>query len=180
VNKIMTILGAVAILALPAGATAKPTDTHKRAAKQQCKAERGKSSATREAFRAKYDSFGRCVRRKAAEEQDEAETARENAAKECKAERTADPGAFAEKYGTNANKNNAYGKCVSSKAKAEKSEMDAEDEADAEDFKNAAHSCAAERGQMGRLAFAGKYGTNADERNAFGKCVSDKNQEPRP
>ena len=41
--------------------------------------------------------------------------------------------------------------------------MDAEDEADAEDFKNAAHECAAERGQMGRLAFAGKYGTNADE-----------------
>ena len=176
----MIILGAVAILALPAGATAKPTDTHKRAAKQQCKAERGKSSATREAFRAKYDSFGRCVHRKAAEEESETEAAHKNAAKECNAEKTADPGAFAEKYGTNANKNNAYGKCVSSKAKAEKNEMDAEDGDDAEDFKHAARECAADRGQMGRLAFAEKYGTNADERNAFGKCVSGKNQEPRP
>ncbi len=165
------------MLALPAAATAKPTDKDKRAAKQQCKAERGKSSATREAFRAKYDNFGRCVRRKAADEESETEAAHKNAAKECKAEKTADPAAFAQTYGTNAN---AYGKCVSSKAKAEKSEMDAEDEADAEAFKNAAHACAAERGQMGRLAFAGKYGTNADELNAFGKCVSGKNQEPRP
>ena len=168
------------MLALPAAATAKPTDNDKRAAKQQCKAERGKSSATREAFKSKYGNFGRCVRRQAADEESETEAAHKNAAKECKAEKTADPAAFAQTYGTNANKTNAYGKCVSSKAKAEKREMDAEDEADAEDFKNAAHTCAAERGQMGRLAFAGKYGTNADESNAFGKCVSGKNQEPRP
>jgi hypothetical protein len=176
----MIILGAAAMLALPAVATAKPTDKDKRAAKQRCKAERGKSSATREAFRSKYDNFGRCVRRKAADEESETEAAHKNAAKACKAEKTADPAAFAQTYGTNADKSNAYGKCVSSKAKAEKSEMDAEDKADAEEFKNAARACAAERGQMGGLAFAGKYGTNADERNAFGKCVSGKNHEPRP
>ena len=37
----------------------------------------------------------------------------ENAAKQCKAERKADPAAFAAKYGTNENKRNAFGKCVS-------------------------------------------------------------------
>ena len=40
-----------------------------------------------------------------------------NAAKTCKAERTADPAAFREKYGTNKNKRNAFGKCVSKTAK---------------------------------------------------------------
>ena len=37
----------------------------------------------------------------------------ENAAKQCKTERTADPVAFRDKYGTNENKSNAFGKCVS-------------------------------------------------------------------
>ena len=36
----------------------------------------------------------------------------ENAAKQCKTERTADPVAFRDKYGTNKNKRNAFGKCV--------------------------------------------------------------------
>ena len=40
-----------------------------------------------------------------------------NAAKTCKAERTADPAAFREKYGTNKNKRNAFGKCVSKTTK---------------------------------------------------------------
>ena len=49
----------------------------------------------------------------------EAETeARVNAAKACKAERAADPAAFAEKYGKNKNKKNAFGKCVSQTVKA--------------------------------------------------------------
>ena len=42
-----------------------------------------------------------------------------NAAKACKAERTTDPDAFREKYGTNRNKRNAFGKCVSTHAKAD-------------------------------------------------------------
>ncbi|MGI9019113.1 MAG: hypothetical protein ACR2G3_00180 [Solirubrobacterales bacterium] len=36
-----------------------------------------------------------------------------NAAKACRAERDADADAFRETYGTNANKRNAFGKCVS-------------------------------------------------------------------
>ena len=40
-----------------------------------------------------------------------------NAAQECRAEREADAEAFQETYGTNANKRNAFGKCVSGKVK---------------------------------------------------------------
>ena len=43
--------------------------------------------------------------------------AQKSAAKECATERSADEAAFAEKYGTNANNRNAFGKCVSKYAK---------------------------------------------------------------
>ena len=39
--------------------------------------------------------------------------AHSDAVKNCKAERTAHAAAFATKYGTNENKRNAFGKCVS-------------------------------------------------------------------
>jgi hypothetical protein len=39
-----------------------------------------------------------------------------NAARACRAERAADPAAFRQKYGTNANRRNAFGKCVSQNA----------------------------------------------------------------
>ncbi len=42
-----------------------------------------------------------------------------NAAKECRAERALDEDAFSAKYGTNANKRNAFGKCVSGHAKGD-------------------------------------------------------------
>lgn len=39
---------------------------------------------------------------------------------------------------------------------------------------NRAHACKAERARIGESAFAQKYGTNRNQRNAFGKCVSTK------
>lgn len=84
-----------------------------------------------------------------------------NAAKECKAERADDPAAFAEKYGTNESKKNAYGKCVSGKARAAT-------EAETAERVNAAKTCKALRADD-RAAFEAKYGT---KKNAFGKCVS--------
>jgi hypothetical protein len=77
--------------------------------------------------------------------------------------------AFTEKYGTNRNKKNAFGKCVSSKSKGE----DDEDEADGEKT-NASKKCKTERGTTasGIAAFNEKYGTNKNKKNAFGKCVS--------
>jgi hypothetical protein len=41
---------------------------------------------------------------------------------------------------------------------------------------SAAHACKAERAAMGSDAFAKKYGTNHNLRNAFGKCVSGKSE----
>jgi hypothetical protein len=168
----------VAALALPAGAAAQPSDSDIRAAQKQCKSERGKTNATREAFKARYASMRRCVRQKAAEEAAEQRTAQRNAAKECKAERaTVGSQAFAEKYGTNKNGKNAHGKCVSAKAKAKKAEMDAEDDRAAAEFRNAAKECDSERTTMGEDAFGEKYGRNGNRRNAFGRCVSSKTRE---
>ena len=74
-RRLLVIVGTLAALAAPAGAVAaKPSKADKRQAQQECRAERGTTDATREAFR--------------------------------------------QKYGTNANKKNAFGKCVSQKAKA--------------------------------------------------------------
>jgi hypothetical protein len=96
-----------------------------------------------------------------------------NAAKACKAERgtTTDSIAnFKKKYGTNANKANAFGKCVSAKAKKAGDDEDEADDKKAEE--NAAKKCKAERETLGVQAFKNKYGTNANKANAFGKCVS--------
>ena len=95
-----------------------------------------------------------------------AATAEQNAAKACKAERDADPAAFTEKYGTNKNKKNAYGKCVSGKAEEATEET-------TEDRVNAAKTCKTER-DADPAAFTAKYGTNKNKKNAFGKCVSAK------
>jgi hypothetical protein len=168
----------VAVLALPAGAVAEPSDNDTRAAQKQCKSERGETKATREAFKANYRSMSRCVRQKAAEEEAEREAAQKNAAKECKAERSEiGEQAFADKYATNKNGRNAHGKCVSAKAKAKKAEMDAADGRAATEFKNAAKACDAERKEMGEEAFTQKYGKNENGRNAFGKCVSARTRE---
>ena len=178
---LIAVLGA-AVLVLPAGAVAKPDHADKRAAIKQCKAERGKTKATRKAFKAKYHGFSRCVRQNAAEEHAEKQAALKNAAKQCKAER-ADPNfaaahdgkTFEQVYGN-------FGKCVSTKAHERKQ---AEDQADAQEvqaFKNAAKQCAAERSDPGFAAahdgksFEDFYGSNRNKRNAFGKCVSTKSQ----
>ena len=165
-------------VALPASAMAKPhpDNADKRAAKAECKTLRGNLDATREAFRTQFRSFAACVRKTAVDEAQEEQTAHTNAAKECKAERQADPEAFANTYGTNGNKRNAFGKCVSKKAKAKEHAADEQDAEEAAEFKNAAKACAAERA-TDSTAFAEKYGTNENNRNAFGKCVSSKASE---
>ena len=183
-TRVLLTLVFLAGLAVPASAGANPDQADEHAAEQQCEFERGGSKATREAFRARYGSRKRCIHKKTAEEHAENEAAKENAAKQCKAERN-DPKfadshqgkTFEDFYGTTVNLENAYGKCVSSKAKALKDDMDAKDEEKAEELKNAAKKCAAERGEMGTEAFAAEYGNNGNRRNAFGKCVSKRARE---
>jgi len=177
-KKITLVAGLALILVLPTVASAKPTPDKgdKRAAQAECKALRGTTTATHEAFRALQKSFVACVRAKSAEEAQEEQTAHKNAAKECKAERDADRTAFNDKYGTNANKRNAFGKCVSQNAKENEAEADAEDKQDAAEQKSAAKECDTER-DADAAAFREQYGTNANKSNAFGKCVSQKARE---
>jgi hypothetical protein len=93
-------------------------------AAKACKAER---AANRAAYRAKYggNGLGKCIAGQRQQSGDEVTETEKNAAKKCKAERV-DIGveAFKNKYGTNANKANAFGKCVSKLAKAEGSDDD--------------------------------------------------------
>ncbi len=127
-KKALIACAAGALLVAP-GATAKPTKTDRTNAAKECRAERGTTDATVEAFRVKHgtnksgkNAFGKCVSSKAKENKEEADAEdaeeRKSAAKDCDAERATGEVAFANKYGTNANKRNAFGKCVSQKASA--------------------------------------------------------------
>ena len=61
----------------------------------------------------------RCVKSKREAASTGEQQATKNAAKQCKAERNLDPTAFKAKYGTNENKSNAFGKCVTKLAQAQ-------------------------------------------------------------
>lgn len=178
-KRLLVAIPVLAALALPGAVQAENSTTDKSNAAQECKTERGTTAATREAFRVRYgtnangkNAFGKCVSRRANAEKTQRDAAAGNASKQCKAERLQlGEAAFAAKYGSGKKGRNAHGKCVSQKAKANK---DAADEADAKAIanrKSAAKTCATER-KADSAAFAAKYGTNANKRNAFGKCVS--------
>ena len=94
-------------------------------ASKACDAEEAADPA---AFEAKYgtgknksNAHGKCVSGKAkaktAETVEQETGAIVSAARSCRDERKADPAAFKAKYGTNANRSNAFGKCVSAQAR---------------------------------------------------------------
>src|SRR5439155_25889459 len=95
-----------------------------------------------------------------------------NPAQTCRAQRTSlGTATFDKTYGKNANDKNAFGKCVSANAKSQSSNE-----------VNASTVCKAEQNDAnfatnhGRKTFAQVHGTNADQSDAFGKCVSAKAQ----
>jgi hypothetical protein len=168
----LAILGALAMLVTPASAVA---GTAKSDAQKQCRQER--TAMGTQTFRDTYgtnknkrNAFGKCVSHRTHQNQAAQDAAQKNASKECKAERKADPAAFQTKYGTGKNKKNAFGKCVSQKAKA-KTKKTEQSQVQAEI--NAAKQCKDER-KADPAAFEQKYGTNKNKKNAFGKCVSQK------
>jgi len=168
------IVSVLAALIVPAASLGGPNGQDRENAARACRALRATLGV--ELFRQSYgtvqsnrrNAFGKCVSRwTRAEHQN-----RVSAQSACSAEQADasfpaahDGKTFAEFYGTGPNHKNAFGKCVSSKAKA------ASDEA-RQNTVNAARSCKAERAQMGAGPFREKYGRNASDRNAFGKCVS--------
>lgn len=175
----LTVAGALALAAAPAAQAADAPATP--TASQQCKTERaqmGKTvfAATYGTNKTKSNAFGKCVSKRTTATAAAEKAAKTNAAKDCKAEETADAAAFATKYGTGKNKKNAYGKCVSSKAKAKTTETVAKQvKADV----NAAKSCRTEQ-KADAAAFKAKYGTGKTKNNAFGKCVSAKAKAQTP
>jgi hypothetical protein len=122
------------------------------------------------AGRSGKNAFARCVAAKAKASSQAEGQSRPNPARLCAAQRTQmTAGPFSLFYGQNANGKNAFGKCVSTMAKAE-----------VQNELTAAATCRAEQADAGfAAAHAGKtfaqfYGTNGDLTNAFGKCVSAK------
>jgi hypothetical protein len=169
------ICAVLAALVVPAASFASgPTGQDRENAARACRALRAQMGL--ETFRLSYgtvqsnrmNAFGKCVSRWSRAEQQNRISAREA----CSAEQ-ADPNfatshdgkTFDQYYGTGPTFRNAFGRCVSSKAKS------ASDQA-RQNTMNAARECKAERSELGPAEFRAKYGKNANDRNAFGKCVS--------
>jgi Flp pilus assembly protein TadD len=103
----------------------------------------------------------------------QSQSAESEAEEACKGERNSlGVDTFGKKYGTNHNKRNAFGKCVSGKSKGKQDDTEEKDEGSGA----AAKACRTERASIGVEAFAKKYGTNHNLKNAFGKCVSGKSK----
>jgi hypothetical protein len=144
-KKLLLLVVAVAAIMVPAALATPPA---------QNPAEHCKEHADLIGTGGLYASYGACV----AAQNAKADANTINAAKTCKTERAAGVDAFVAKYGTNKNKSNAFGKCVSKIASAK---TDAQQNAEV----NAAKKCR-------NAENAAKIGTGAGKtwRN-FGACV---------
>jgi hypothetical protein len=170
VKKAILTMGVIAAVIVPAVAIGSPQTS----AEKQCRAERtAMGTAT---FKLTYgtnanrsNAFGKCVSQHTKTNTHIEANAKSSAKNACTTEQAADPAAFDQKYGTGPQHKNAFGKCVSQTAKAK---ADAAEQANQQAEVNAARTCKAERASLGATAFADKYGTNHNKRNAFGKCVS--------
>ena len=112
----------VGVLSMGVGSARAAKDDPAKDAKALCVEQK---QADAEAFEALWgkNAMRDCKRAAGGEVDDVAEF--KNAAKECRAEEEADSAAFAATYGTNGNKKNAFGKCVSSKVAEDDKETDA-------------------------------------------------------
>jgi hypothetical protein len=176
--KRMLIAGVLLALVAPVAAIARPSGTQgvdatatQPTAAQLCKQQRRTIGMA--SFRLLYAPTGtpraayqNCLAKQAQLISTEAK----NAAKACEMERSQmGATAFKAMYGTGksgkgGNQKNAFGKCVSLKARQLTLEQQ-------QTTLRAAKTCKAERNSMGASAFGAKYGTNAGKSNAFGKCV---------
>jgi hypothetical protein len=178
ITTIGCVLAAALVVPVIASAALSPTD-YKNSSKF-CKALRADMGAS--LFKTTYgtnhnhsNAHGKCVSKYVKLEDQVHAFARS----ECKTEQAADPTGFAERFGSdqggsnnnhpnsNGSDKNALGKCTSQKARAQ--EVKKQDQ-----IVSAARDCRGERSDLGADAFRAKYGKNHNDRNAFGKCVSQK------
>ena len=162
-KRIVLTAACAAALAVAAAAAAAPSPDATKNASAACNALRAKLGPT--VFAQAYATFGRCVSSLTQVEQQNLASAQAA----CTAEQndvtfpvSHGGKTFDQFYGTGARGKNAFGNCVSSKAKASS-------RAEGQDRPNPARTCRAARASMGLVAFKLLYGNNA---NAFGKCVS--------
>jgi hypothetical protein len=163
----LIVCTAVAFVLAPLAALASPTPAQ--TAAKDCTALRAKigNAAFTQAFGGGPNAFGACVSKLTRFERADLSSA--NAL--CRAEQ-ADPNfatthggkTFVEFYGTGAKHKNAFGNCVSLKAR--------NSSATGRSGMNPARACAALRTRMTATLFRQSFGTNANHSNAFGKCVS--------
>lgn len=175
-RRLTGIAALVAALVVPFAAMADtPTATDKQNAAKECKSllkAEGTSNFTHAwGANGRGKAYGKCVSAKAKEEAAERKAAHSNAAKDCKTEQAMsdadfmaahDNKTFAQFYGAK-NSSSAYGKCVSTKAKANKEAADQKDQ----DTISAAKFC---KGEQSKPDFKTTY-------KNFGTCVSKKAHE---
>ena len=120
------------------------------------------------AFNQAYPTFGACVSAYTPVENQVQASAQDT----CAAQQsdptfaaTHDGKTFDEYYGTNPNQSNAFGNCVSTIARVNAN-------AERSGRVNPAATCRSIRTQLGAALFNQTYGRNANDQNAFGKCVS--------
>jgi hypothetical protein len=165
----MRRIALVLVLALAAVPAAFAADSPSPSSQASTLCKQQRTAVGTAAFKSLYggsaNAYGRCVSKLAGTVQGD----NASAAKQCSAERadtsfaaSHDSKTFEQVYGSGPHGKNAFGTCVSTKAKALADEQQ-------ESTIAAAKTCKAERTQMGATAFTKKYGGRA---NAFGKCVS--------
>jgi hypothetical protein len=166
-RRTLIVTFAVVILAAPAAfANQSAAGLTKANAARDCAALKAKMGGP--AFAAAYATFGACVSSFTAVEQQNSTSAEQS----CRTEMgdatfsvSHNGKTFDEYYGTGKKHTNAFGNCVSLKAKSSST-------AGQQAIQNPSRTCRAARTAMGPSAFALLYGTNANHSNAFGKCVS--------
>src|SRR5919204_1769225 len=163
-RRLILVFLAVAVLA-PIAATA-ATAGSVTSARTDCAKVRAAMGAT--AFAQAYATFGACVSRYTPVEQQLTVSATAT----CTAQQadpnfaaTHDGKTFAQFYGAGKNDKDAFARCVAIVAKANRT-------AEQQGRLNPARTCRALRTQLTRSVFDQTYGKNANDRNAFGKCVS--------
>jgi hypothetical protein len=189
-KRIGLLVLAVGALTLPALAGGHPpTDENQKNAAKHCKAMRAAAEtpanfaqvveALQEGDQVNANgknAYGQCVRFHARDEHNEEARAQRSASRECRELRESNP----EMFGRGRQYRN-LGQCVSQQRRENKSEQDQRDK----DQVNAARECRSEQEQDEATfrsthdgkSFAEFYGTNDNDRNAFGKCVSTKAQQ---
>jgi isopentenyl phosphate kinase len=127
-------------------------------------------------FASAYKTLGACI----AQKSQQAAINAQNAAKQCKAELALTASAFAavhggktfaQQYGVNVNSKNAYGKCVSTRVNAAAQQQLTAEISASKQCKTMMADAAFATAHGGK-SFKEFFGSGAQKRNAFGRCVA--------